>query len=262
MSGFLYFRSGDTRPLTKEGIAKLGLSYAFTGSIENRQTTGNSPSGKAGSVLAEDARHQGKTIGYYPDKQTWRKLPNVEGRPELWVGYWNDAKPGPEDLERKPMLPGEVSMMLGDGKRWVIPTLTEFDDAMKGECQLPAPLEYDDEGNLFTTKPTGIYGQLWDAVHPVALGVCFGSSEADAEIKEPSDAEVRKAAFTLLRANYVVDMPELVALGCLRNDTTFRTIVMASCRGKWLIEAIDEITKKNETPAVESGSDSSDGKAA
>lgn len=263
MAGFLYFRAGDARPITKDVAAKYGLAYAFPAGFTNCQVNSNSPSKSQGHVFADPARHEGKRIGYFADQQTWRKLPTVEGRPELWVGYWNDAKPGPSDLERPNMLPGEVAMTLGDGKRWVIPTLTEFDPETKeGECALPAPLDYDDDGNLFTTKPVGEEGALWDIVHPVALGACFGSNEPDAEIKDASDLDVRTAALRLLRRNYVVDMPELVMLGCLRNDTTFRTIVIASCRGEWLMEAIHELSKKNSDPTPAVGSNTSDGETA
>lgn len=263
MAGFLYFRSGDQRPVTKEVAAKLGLAYAFPAGIQNCQVNANSPSKSQGNVFADPARHEGKRVGYFKDEQTWRKLPTVDGRPELWVGYWNEAKPGPSDLERTNMLPGEVAMTLGDGHRWVIPTLTEFDPETKsGQCSLPAPLDYDEDGNLFTTSPIGEYGELWEAVHPVALGACFGSNEPDSEITDASDHDLRAAAFRLLRTNYVVDMPELVSLGCLRNDTTFRTIVVASCRGEWLMDAVNDLSKKNDDPTPESGSDTSDGKAA
>lgn len=262
-NGFLYYRAGDQRTLTREGVAKLGLAYAFPGGIQCVQVNANSPSKSQGIVFADPARHEGKRVGYFPDQQTWRKLPTVEGRPELWVGYWNDAKPGPSDLERPNMLPGEVAMTLGDGKQWVIPTLTEFDpETRSGECKLPAPLDYDDDGNLFTTSPVGEYGELWDAIHPVALGACFGSNEPDSEIKDASDAQLRSAAIRLLRTNYVVDMPELITLGCFRRDTTFRTIVIASCRGEWLMEAINELSKKNDDQTPAAGSDTSDGKAA
>jgi hypothetical protein len=260
MAGFIYGVANDQRPVTPEKASKWGLGYAFTGTIENRPVNGNTRWGSAGNVFLDTDRHKGFDAGVYLDRQTWRKLPTVEGRPELWVGYWNDAKPGPEDLQRPAMLPGEVAMVLGDGNRWVIPTLTEFDAETKsGECSLPAPLDYDDDGNLFTTKPVGEYGELWDAVHPVALGVCFGSNDDESEIREPSDKEIKTAAFRLLTANYVVSMPELVMLKCLRNDATFRTIVLASCRGEWLMEAINELSKKNDAPIPEDGSDLTDG---
>jgi hypothetical protein len=261
--GFLYFVSGDERPPTLDKLRKWGLGYAFSKSPEHRPINSNSPSGKPGGVIAEPERHQGKVAGYHKAEQTWRKLPIVEGRPEIWVGYWNDAKPTPADLVRAPLLPGAVSMRLGDGEHWLIATLTEFDAETKsGECTLPAPLDYDEYGNLFTTRPVGEYGELWDAVHPVAMGICFGSNEPDSDIKEPTEQEIRKAAFRLLQANYVVDMPELVALGCLQNDSTFRTIVIASCRGEWLMDAIRDVAKKNEPQPAANISDTTGGKAA
>lgn len=260
MAGFLYFLSGDTRAMTVDRARKLGLGYAFPAGLTTRETTHNSPSKTAGVVFADPKRVD--DVGYFADRQTWRKLPTVEGRPELWVGYFNDAKPGPEDLRRANGLPGEVAMTLGDGNRWLIPTLTEFDAETKtGPCELPAPLDFDDEGNLFTSKPVGEYGELWDAIHPVALSVCFGSDDADSPIKNASTKDIREAAFRLLRANYVVDMPELVVLGCLRNDATLSSIVMASCRGRWLIEALSD-QKKIEEPSAASTSDTTAGAAA
>jgi hypothetical protein len=261
LAGFLYFRSGDSRPINRAGVNKLGLGYAFDGSsVEARATSSGSPSGKAGLIFCAASRHEGKTVGYYPEQQTWRKLPRVEGRPELWLGYWNDAKPTPEDLSRASMLPGEVSMNLG-GQQWLIATLTEFDDERKdGDCMLPAPLDYDDDGNLVAGKPVGINAELWDAVHPVALGLCFGGDGSG--IAEPTAQEIRLAAFSIIGANYVVDMPELVALGALENESTFRNIVMACCRGRWMLDALNDLAKKNEPPQAAAGSDTSDGKAA
>jgi hypothetical protein len=263
MAGFIYFISGDERPMAPDKARKLGLGYAFTGNLENSGVNHNSPSGKPGNVFGDTSRHNGKRVGYFADQQTWRKMPRVEGRPELWVGYWNDSKPTPADLARHPMLPGEVVMTLGDGEQWLIPTLTEFDqETQSGQCQLPAPLDYDEDGNLVNGKPTGAYGQLWDAVHPVALGVCFGSNAEDSDIKEPNEKQVRDAAFAIIGANYVVSMPELVVLGALQSDATFRNIILASCRGRWLIDAVNELSKKNEPPSVADGSDTSAGKAA
>lgn len=260
MSGFLYYRHGDTRPITKEGAVKLGLGYAFPAGLEGREVL-RGPCGSKGYIFADSKRHT-EAIGYFPDKQTWRKLPKVEGRPELWVGYYNDEKPGPGDLGRANALPGEVTITLGDGNQWLIPTLTEFDaETLSGDCELTAPLDYDDDGNLFASKPVGEYGQLWDAIHPVALSVCFGSDAEDSPIKNASDKDIRAAAFRLLQTNYVVDMPELVMLGCLRNDATFSSIVMASCRGRWMLGALDEQKKTDDLPA-ESTSDSADGSAA
>lgn len=262
MSGFLYFVSDDDRPPTPDKLRRWGLGYAFPAGCEHRPINNNSPNGRPGGVIVDPKRHD-RAAGYHKDQQTWRKMPTVEGRPELWVGYWNEAKPGAEDLVRPNMLPGEVAMTLGDGNRWVIPTLAEFDSEKRdGDCTLPAPLDFDDEGNLFTTSPVGEYGELWEVVHPVAVGVCFGGTEPDAEIREPLEKDIRAAAFRLLRTNYVVDMPELVMLGCLRNDATFRTIVIASCRGQWLMDAINLLSKKNDSPTPENGSDTSDGKAA
>lgn len=256
MAGFLYFRSGDTRPLNRAGVVALGLGYMLDGGgLETRPTSNGGPGGKSGLVFADAKRHADKTLGYYPDQQTWRKLPRVEGRPELWLGYWNDAKPGPVDLQRKRMLPG-VPLTLGDDQEWSIPRLTELDDDRQGECLLPAPLDYDDDGNLIAGKPVGENAELWDAVHPVALGMCFEDADTRATAED-----IQRAAFALMKRNYAVDMPELIVLGTLQEEIALSLIIVASCRMRWLVDAINS-SKKNESRQLADGSNTSAGEAA
>jgi hypothetical protein len=258
MSGFLYFVSGEQRPPSTAKLAEWRLAYAFPKSPSHRSTMGG-PNGKSGSVLVDSDRQGDKKQGYFPDEQTWRKLPAVAGRPETWLGYWNDAKPTPADLLRADALPGEASIKLGDGHRWQVPTLCEFDhETQTGECALPAALDFNDDGELFATKPDGEYGALWDAVHPVALGLCFGVGDMPA----PSEKQIRDAAIALLATNYHVSMVELATLGALRNDGTSSTVVLAATRGKWLIDALAAVAKKNDTPPAATNSDTPDGEAA
>lgn len=246
MAGFLYFISGDQRPLTPERIRKLGLAYAFTVSSENSAVNGNSPSGKSGNVFADSTRQNGRRAGYYPDQQTWRKLPNVEERPELWVGYWNDAKPTPADLERKPMLAADITVRLADGHQWRIPRVRHFDDASGNwECLLPTACDMNDAGEFVPGNPLAEHKHLWDITAPVAAVLCFGEGGADAE--PINDKQVQEVAIAILKANYVVDGCELVSLGALTPDA-FATIVLAACRGQALLGWMDTSIKKTNPP--------------
>lgn len=246
MAGFLFFISGDQRPPTAERIAAWGLGYAFTSpSIDHRPVMGSSPSGKNGGVICEGPRHKGKSIGYYPTEQTWTKLPPVEGRPEIHLGYWNDAPPRPIDLERPEMLTSEVAYLAGEGCRWRIPTLTEFDEAGHGECQLPSLERLKDGEYAFELLPP--MARLWEIVHPVALGLCGFAPPRPAE-------EVKAAAIELLAANYVISRAELAILGALARDRRYEWIVRYSCQANALMEAIAALNdpeKKTDSTRVD-----------
>jgi hypothetical protein len=234
MAGFLYYSSGDQSPATAAKIAAWGLGYAFPrGSLANTAVM-RGPDGRQGNVFADDKRQAGKTIGFYPGDQTWRKLPTVEGRPELWVGYWNDAKPGPEELKRSDALVAMGSVSMGEGCWWMIPTLTELDDDGAGECTLPGPEDIDEHGNFVVLPAVGEDAALWDLIHPVALAL-FGFSDAG----EPSHDLCRQCAIALLKRNYVVDLTELAMLGAFYSDRRYKDAIVMSCRAKWLIDAVN-----------------------
>jgi hypothetical protein len=258
MAGFLYHVAGVQRPVSDKDIDAWGLRPNFTRpKPAHRAVNAQSPSGKSGGVFADPDRLDGKSVGYWPDQQTWKKLPTVEGRPELWVGYFNDAKPRPSDLLRKNALPSRASYELG-GHHWKIPQLTELDDKGQGDCCLPAPEDYDDEGNLHTIAPTGEDGELWEFIHPLALAVC-GFVESEYTIDD-----YREGAMRLLRRNYVVQMPELQVLGCLFRDDRYENIIIASCRAAWLLDAFSRVAdpeKKTGHPPAAAGSTTTPGAA-
>lgn len=239
MAGFLYYRAGNQQPVSIEKAREWGLSYAFPASCEGRQVNHNSATGSVGYVFCDASRHT-KAAGMY-DGQTWRKMPAVEGRPELWVGYYNDAKPGPADLERSPMLAVDLSIRLADGHSWKIPKVRHFDDQMQQwECSLPSLLDYDERGKLYPAKPLQQYQHLWDITAPIANAMIVKAEG----VPSVSDQDVQDCAIALLQANYVVDVPELVAIGALSTSDSFASIVMAACRGKELLEWLDMIQKK------------------
>ena len=259
MSGFLYFVAKDQRPIRPERLAEWGLSYAFAAGNEGRPVNRNVATGCEGYVFADPARQGGRGVGIYPGEQTWRKMPVVEGRPELWVGYYTASKPTPADLERSPMLAVDLSIRLADGCSWRIPKVRHFDDQQQQwECSLPSMLDYDETGKLYPAKPLAQYQHLWEITAPIANSIVV-KAEGVAPV---TDEQVQACAIALLQANYVVDVPELVAIGALSTSDSFASIVMAACRGRELLEWLDMIQKKSSDPSVESGSNTSDGAAA
>lgn len=256
MAGFIYAVKDDPTPVTADKARAWGLGYAFTGTIENRPVNGNTPWSGAGNVFLESSRHHGRNAGIYADRQTWRRLPKRDGRPELWLGYWNDAKPTPEDLARSPMLAADMVIRLADGSAWRIPKVRQFDGVTGNwECLLPSLYDLDDDGNLFPAKPLAKHAHLWEITHPIAMAMCVKTDEPS----NITDEQVRECAISLLQSNYVVDLPELVTLELLATGDTFASIVMAACRGKELLEWVDSLQKKSDGQPALSGFSSTDG---
>lgn len=252
MAGFLYFVSGAQRP----DVEAQGLAYALPGSIAKAPVVGG-PNGVPGLVMAQSSRHPDRKIGYYPAEQRWEKMPTAAGVPERWLGYWNDGKPTPADLEKPVLLDSKVAYALGGSEKWSIATLTELDEAGGGACALPGREVLADDGGFVSLPPEGEPGRLWELVHPVALRL-LGFAEPP-----PTHAELRTATVALLAANYVVSTPELSLLGCLFNyDGPYETVVKAAVRGQWLLDAIAALEKKTGSPPPANTSHSSAGAGA
>ena len=99
MAGFLYFLSGTRRPMTAEAVRELGLGHILDGdgATSYREAQGNTPSGAPGVTFAAASRHD-RDVALAPGKQTWRRMPKTIGGGNVWLGYWDDAKPTPSDL--------------------------------------------------------------------------------------------------------------------------------------------------------------------
>jgi hypothetical protein len=239
--------------MTPARLQKLGLGYAIAGNLENSGVNTNSPSGRPGNIFADTTRHEGKRAGYFPDQQSWSKLPQAD----LWVGYWNDAKPGPGDLERPKQLRG-IQLMLADGGAWNIPVVRSFDgEANEWRSELPSAWVCDENGNLVPgSTPKAIHAHLWDLTAPLAdklFAVASGES-----VEWPTDGEVGKAVVALLQTNYVIGAGEIAALELIGGEEAF-AVVAGATRYDILYEWM---TQKKTNPSTESGVSTSAGEAA
>lgn len=255
MAGFVYFRSGDTRSVDLDAVRSWGLGYAFN-QVECRQTNDKSPSGKPGLAFADPERIKPRATGVDMSAQTWRRLTFNPNGPELFVGYWNDAKPTPADLARPNMLHGD-SVLLADDHRWQIPKVRRFDEAIPGfSCALPSYWDLDDKGNPKAGAVLAAYRHLWDATAP------YASRKFEAEIEDdavpPTDAELLRCVAELLKANYVVDLPELVLIQALSSEENTALVPLSAVDffelWKWTASQ-----KKTESPPTADGSITSDG---
>ena len=254
MPGFLYFRSGSTKPIDADGVRSLGIGHILDGnsSVETRATNSSSPSGVAGLIFADPARQKyGQPIGYFPEKQTWERYPD---QPDLHIGYWNDGKPEPADLRRDIFLRTH-EIKLDDEKYWEIPIVGHL-DGEQFQSDLPAYMALDKNGRRVRGKVVAKHNGLWEIVSTLA-GKFF---ETNAENEPPTDDEVWNATLALLQSVYVIDAMEMAILEMfLMESERYESIWMVAARYDVLEQWLKDIAKKKESEQQASGLNTFDG---
>lgn len=213
MAGFLYYIPAESG-CTARVIERCGLAYALPADGKGVTTRGCiGPDGDKGVCAARAGEDMEQHVGYFADRQTWRKGP--EGR--YWIGVVNDARPTPEALERAGLTPG-YTLPLGDGNRWIVPLVRKVD----GSTLLPQAMDVDESGAL-------IFHTLQKHDSIVALADrAFRQfrAQCDMEAKLPGagdvitdQAEWWTIAVAALAHNYHVGPQEVGLLRLLRTDT-------------------------------------------
>lgn len=242
MPGFLYYLPGETRKFTRDELDEVGLTYAF-----DRNPTSNycrhGPDGKQGMVLAS-----GDTkVGYYADKQTWRRIPG--NKADAWVGIYSDDPPTPDDLARSVQLDGHL-VALGDGNKWLIPKARawiEEDGELRWQHTLPQRLARNDDGHWEPQGPTERYARLWEIV------TLWGPAQ------ELSWNDAVSCAIDVLRANYTgLGHDEIELLGLLDTDCLRSVLDALGDLSTWE----DWLKKKQlDLASTSAGANTSDGEA-
>jgi len=249
MVGFLYEADGARSSIDLDGIAAIGLGYAFENAPECSECLRESPLGGRGLIFADSKRTGGKRTGWYPEQQTWRELPEIDGQPRRAIGYWNEAKPTPADLARSTMLPG-LLVRLADEQMWQVPTVREYDEGSnEWRCELPCLFDYNGKGELVRGLPLPAHKHLWDVTAPVA-SILFGAGDDATSV---TDQQMCDVAVALLQANYVISLPELVVLGALSDNGLLAFIVHAATNRPQLLSWIEELQKKSNDPSTATG---------
>lgn len=252
MPGFLYYlpSSKPAAAVTLADVRAAGVGYAFDGRCEPRGVTGG-PDGGNGVIVNAD----GERLGYYPDRQQWRKTPAPHHSPLTahwpWVGWYLDEPlPGPEDLSRNEQLGGHV-VKLGDGREWIVPVargFTETDDGIGWYLALPATLELAESGEWTSGPVEERYQPLWAIAEAYwehfssAVRVAAGKATAQSGGEIAFDFQgLPDAAVVALQANYRIGRTEAALLGLFDDKQRKATAVMQA-----LIDwpSWDEIVKK------------------
>lgn len=110
MTQFAYYLPGDSAIPDDARIESLGLSLVLGAGRAANPVTGG-PDGAHGVIVSAEV----DSSYYRPEVQRWEKVG------DYWVGMDRTSPPGPIDLRRESMVPGETITM-ADGSEWVCPT--------------------------------------------------------------------------------------------------------------------------------------------
>ncbi len=228
----LYFYETSVHIVTHKKAIELGLGYAFeTPSIGSVQV-GGGPGNKAGVIFS--ASSASGHIRYKPEQQTWEQYPGKDG---LWLGFWKENRPGPEDLIRRKPKDGHF-VELCDGQEWLIPVARAVD----GSSPLPRALKNDGTDWLVGDVKEAFKDyfaracQLWDVMFPA-------ESEASGEDRIVTIAGAADLCVIALSINYRVSVAEVSLLELL--DTEIYTAV---CKAVVDYPTLEAMVKKNEIP--------------
>lgn len=210
MPQFFYFIPGKNH-LTLADIHAAGLAYAIPAPpFTQRQCTG--PDAQPGAVFTLG---DNPAVAYHPQTQTWTK--SVIGN--FHVGYETDAPPSPEDLARPDMI-DHYSAILGDGKRWQLPTAVFHD----GTSPLPKVRELQPDGSIHR-RPAKQYEQLF--LDGDKISSVFRNSE------DLTDREEWDICIRALATNYRLSHDEANLLGALEDRATPAILAALIARDEW-----------------------------
>ncbi len=221
MSGFLYYLP-EKKLVRLADLQEVGLSYAFDKpSIATRQAL-SGPDGAAGLVVASEKDLPPEAVGYFPDEQTWRKIPGLEA----WVGFYRKTPPGPGDLERADALRGHP-VLLGDGQEWTVPIARGWSDTdpARWYIALPTVSTLDDQDNWIPGGISSRYQYLWTLAE--TWWTAFSAARTEGAGAEEGHAilafeGIHNAAMQALGANYRIGKAEIALLGLFDDQNTVR----------------------------------------
>lgn len=216
MAGFLYYLPGLHAAGRRE-IAAAGLGYAFEESPATVRVS-SGPDGTGGVVLGVE-RSLSTAVGFYPDAQTWRKIPGESA----WIGLASGSiLPGPADLTRHEQLKGHW-VKLADGEEWLVPIARQWSEDDDGELRwshaLPRTLDLDESGEWTFTKILPRYAPLWEIAErweeARQRAIVGESDEAGNVPVKLTFANAIDSAVSALQINYRVSRIECAMAGLL-----------------------------------------------
>jgi len=224
MGGFLYFVEGREQGFGAADANALGLGYALSGSIHTRNAN-TGPGCKSGVCVADSSRVESARVGYFPDKQTWRRVPKVAA----WVGH--ETLPLPADLVRREIVRGH-KVTLADGQQWEVPVAIEFSGPpLQFHGTLPRTMEADDDGNWQAGSVVATHAELWAIANDwwdVKIAIAEHQEQHDTldgfESDFLTDNYLHDAAVKVLAVNYAIGPAEASLLGLFDSSSAYEVL--------------------------------------
>lgn len=269
MSGFVYFLEGCSIGQVRQVMPSRGLGYVASPSLRMRDAM-RGPGGAGGVVVADAGRVEPEQIGYFPDQQTWHRVPATEPGGEAWVGMMRSSVPGPADLVRAELVAGE-DVRLGDEQLWHVPHAIDY----HGGPGLDRTFELDAGGRWVSGPIVAKHRRLWDLAWEWR-GVlddltAWGSEHTDAaggpDLESYQDPRLEldwilARSVEVLQTNYVIGTVEASMLGLFVSGGRW-TVLQALCDSRSFVAmmrmAVDREQKKTDagpctTPGEAAGS--------
>jgi hypothetical protein len=206
--------------LSPTAIDANGLSGIVDMTAQQRLVEGAGPDdidGAGGGLVV--SMQPDRPVGFYPLKQSWRRAPGGSH----WLGWWNDAPPGPADLMRSEGLPGYM-LTLGDGRQWLCPVARMCDDTIA----LDQNITLGDSGKL-ERQVCDRYAGIWATtlrVWEVIKAAQQGPTSEGVKVQPLSDDEEWAAAIAALALNYRIGAAEVSVLRLLTTKS-IKTVLEA-----------------------------------
>ncbi len=234
MSEFLYYLPGAEA--TAARIEAVGLGYALGDGFQQRPVL-HGPDANAGVVLGSKAAGA-ESIGYYPNRQTWRRIPQSSA----WCGYDTDAPPGPGDLVRPDPLGGH-EVELADGRHWLVPVARMVVDdggSLRYYDRLPRRMHLDDDGAWTAGEPRERYREL-DAIVESHIQAAIGEAGVEGIARLAIDPA---SAIAVLAVNYRLGPVEADVLGLFDwNGRQAMRVLDAACD----LPGLERLKKKRDS---------------
>lgn len=263
MAGLLYFAKGFRQPVTLELAKQWGLGYAFEESVAKCEA--RHPEHGDGQLFADIKRLNGEPLAIDASRQEWTLLaPQDPSRPELYVAYWSDNRPAPEEMSRRRMLPGH-DVELGDGQVWSVPFALQWTpDLSSRDCVLERRVRFDPIEQAWVCGDVEQrYAGLWKIAvrfaewQAIEIRNLLEAIEGDGEKLDSSDEleltlttnTALNDAATVLAVNYILGPVEASHLGLVANQSTAGKILDAVVDGPTL----ERLTKKKRVAAPGTG---------
>jgi len=252
MGVFLYFLPLEQAAGPKV-LKKYGLDSLFPPDepMAQRVVKGSGPDGSSGIIVAYDPPTKSQVIGYYPDRQEWKKAG------DYYIGFDLNDRPDPECLQKKDILAGhEVELA---GRNWIIPVLRHFMPAWGSP--LPQVFTENENGEI-VTEPDKKYVELCRQADRAWYSFCrlMGLDEIlsdQVELKEMNDLERFELCQKALTINYKMTRQEILFMGLI---DTVSLLKIEKALFDWpSVEMLLEQDKKKDTSSQVENSDGSGG---